>query len=62
MNSGHPTSTRLLARQALEIDPRHYDATVVLAELHIEKGRTEGDEPWEAIRIEAERELSQLSQ
>ncbi len=35
-----------IARQALATDPGHYDATVVLAELQIEKGRALGDEQW----------------
>ncbi len=35
-----------IAQQALEIDPRHYDATVVLAELKIQMGRALRNEQW----------------
>lgn len=41
-----------LARRAVRIDARHYDAAIVLAELLIEKGRLHRDRSWLASAVE----------
>ncbi len=35
-----------LAREAVSLDARHYDAAITLAELQIEKGRMDGSDGW----------------